>query len=243
MARASARVVGSGTVGPEPITLGSSPGTSEMATAIRRAGCARSASRPPLMRERCLRTTFISPIDGAGGEQRPRHRLLLAERQAGGGRDPVRRRAARDQRQHQIVGAGGVGERQRLEGGGETGGVGHRMPGLDDAHRPRRTPVAAARDRKTGDAVFRHAALVEIVTLGHLGHRRAGLAGREDDEPSGAWRVRQVRRQAGRRMRGVDRRAEQAFEKGAGRCDQRSSSDAVGRSRRSGQGGDRRCRM
>src|SRR5262249_48928676 len=45
MARASVSVVRSGTVGPEPITVGSSPGTSEMPTATRRAGYACCASR------------------------------------------------------------------------------------------------------------------------------------------------------------------------------------------------------
>ena len=45
-----------------PITAGSSSGTSEMATVTSRAGWACSASRPPLMRERCLRSVFISVI-------------------------------------------------------------------------------------------------------------------------------------------------------------------------------------
>ena len=59
-ARASDSVEGSPTVGPEPITAGWSPGTSEIASVTTRAGCARVASRPPLMRERCFRTVFIS---------------------------------------------------------------------------------------------------------------------------------------------------------------------------------------
>ena len=37
-ARASAKLVGSGTVGPEAITAGSSPGTSEIASVTTRAG-------------------------------------------------------------------------------------------------------------------------------------------------------------------------------------------------------------
>ena len=61
-ARASAKVVGSGTVGPEAITAGSSPGTSEIARVTTRAGAAAAASRPPLIAERCLRTVLISPI-------------------------------------------------------------------------------------------------------------------------------------------------------------------------------------
>ena len=36
--------------------------TGELASVTTRAGCACAASRPPLMRERCLRTVLISPI-------------------------------------------------------------------------------------------------------------------------------------------------------------------------------------
>jgi hypothetical protein len=62
MASASTAVVGSATVGPEAITAGSSPGTSEIARVSTRAGQAAAASRPPLIAERCLRTQFISPM-------------------------------------------------------------------------------------------------------------------------------------------------------------------------------------
>ncbi len=63
IALASASVVGSGTVGPEAITAGSSRGTSEIASVrIRPALRAAPARRPPLMRERCLRTQLISSI-------------------------------------------------------------------------------------------------------------------------------------------------------------------------------------
>ncbi len=58
--RASAKVEGSGTVGPLAITSGSSPGTSEMARVTTRAGCAAAASRPPEKADRCLRTRFMS---------------------------------------------------------------------------------------------------------------------------------------------------------------------------------------
>ena len=63
MSRAWASVEGSGTVGPEAITAGSSKGTSEIASVrIERALRAATARRPPLIRERCLRTVLISPI-------------------------------------------------------------------------------------------------------------------------------------------------------------------------------------
>ena len=61
-ARASANVEASGTVGPDAMTAGSSPGTSEIANVTTRAGAAAAASRPPLIAERCLRTVLISPI-------------------------------------------------------------------------------------------------------------------------------------------------------------------------------------
>ena len=62
-ASASWRVVGSPTVGPEAMTAGSSPGTSEIISATRRAGCAAAASLPPLIAERCFLTQFISSIE------------------------------------------------------------------------------------------------------------------------------------------------------------------------------------
>ena len=62
MASASAQVVASGTVGPLAMMLGSSPGTSLIVSVTTRAGAQAAASRPPLMRERCLRTQFISEM-------------------------------------------------------------------------------------------------------------------------------------------------------------------------------------
>ena len=50
----------SGVVGPEAITDGSSPGTSEMISETILAGAAARASRPPLIADRCLRTQLIS---------------------------------------------------------------------------------------------------------------------------------------------------------------------------------------
>ena len=60
MAAASAKVLASGAVGPEPITPGSSPMTSESSSDSTRAGAAKRASCPPLIREMCLRTVLIS---------------------------------------------------------------------------------------------------------------------------------------------------------------------------------------
>ena len=59
MSSASRKVVASGTVGPDPMTLGSSPTTSEMAN-VRQAPGAAAASHPPLLAERCFLTVFSS---------------------------------------------------------------------------------------------------------------------------------------------------------------------------------------
>ena len=62
MASASARVVASGTVGPEATSAGSSPGMSETTSETTRAGEAAAASRPPLIAETCFLTAFIAAI-------------------------------------------------------------------------------------------------------------------------------------------------------------------------------------
>ena len=62
IALASAKVVGSGTVGPDAMAEGSSPGTSEISSVTTLAGAAAAASRPPLMADKCLRTQFISSM-------------------------------------------------------------------------------------------------------------------------------------------------------------------------------------
>ena len=150
---------------------------------------------------------------GAAAQQRARHRLLLFEREPGGRRDPVRRGAAGEQDQHEVVGIGRVGERQRALGRGDAGCIGHRMPGLDHRDVPRRPPIAVAGDREAGEPALRQSR--QIMPLGDLGHRACGLSGGEDDEPPARRRLRQVRRQDGRGMGGLDRGAEQRFEQGA----------------------------
>ena len=63
IAKASEQVVGSATVGPDAISIGSSPGTSDNNKVRTRAGKQAAAKRPPLIAERCRRTQFISEID------------------------------------------------------------------------------------------------------------------------------------------------------------------------------------
>ena len=102
---ASAKVVGSGTVGPEPITAGSSPGTSEISRLTTRAGWQAAPSLPPLMAERCLRTAFDLADGGARAQQRAGHRLLVLERDPRRRQGEKRRAAAGDEAEREVVGA------------------------------------------------------------------------------------------------------------------------------------------
>ena len=79
-------VVGSGTVGPLAITAGSSPGTSEISSETVRAGNAAAASRPPLIRDRCLRTQFISSIEAPERSSALLIACLSASERPSGGR-------------------------------------------------------------------------------------------------------------------------------------------------------------
>ena len=195
MARASASVVGSGTVGPEPITAGSSPGTSEMPMVTSRAGKAWRASRPPLMRDRCLRTVLISPIDAP---ERSSARVTAcfdsSDRPCAGAiqfadAPPDISTSTRSS------GVALVGERKRARGGIEPGLIRHRVTGLHHVDHAQRPSIAVTRDRDPGQPVLRKAA-VEIMRLRDLGHRACGLAGCEQDQPARSRRVGQQRRQA-----------------------------------------------
>ena len=94
--------------GPPPLGPTRSPrdhrrATSDIPIAMTRAGWARTARRPPLRRERCLRTRIDFTDRGARNEQRTRKRLLLGKGDAARRCDPVRGRAARDQHQDEII--------------------------------------------------------------------------------------------------------------------------------------------
>ena len=182
IARASAKVVGSGTVGPEPITAGSSPGTSEIRRLTTRAGCAAAARRPPLIAERCLRTAFICVDVGARGEQRAVDRLLVLEREPGGRQREQRRGAARDQAQHQVALARLPGIVEHAARGGAARGVRHRMRRLDHLDPGARHGVAVAGDHEA----FERA---RPVPLDRARHRRRGLAGAEHDGAAGGRRA------------------------------------------------------
>ena len=188
-----------------------------MATVTSRAGWARCASRPPLMRERCLRSVFISVIGAPQASSARVTACFSRSDEAGGGSDPVRRGAARDQRQHQIVGPSRISQRQGIEGCGESGVVGDRVPGLDQAHNAQRPRITMTCDGDPGDSIGRQRAVIEVVVFGRRRHGGRRLAGSEDDQPPRLRRRRQVRREAIGRVRGSHRRPEQVFQKVTGR--------------------------
>ena len=101
IARASASVMGSGTVGPDPITAGSSPGTSEIASVTSRAGLMPLGQAAALDAREMLAHGVDLGDRRARCEQRAGQRLLLGEREARRRRDPVRGRAARHQHERQ----------------------------------------------------------------------------------------------------------------------------------------------
>ena len=102
-ASASAQVVGSATVGPEAISTGRSPGTSEISSVSTCAGWQAAASRPPLMADKCRRTQFIS-LMVAPDASRARPTLCLTSSVSPVRRQGQQRRtAARDQAQHQVI--------------------------------------------------------------------------------------------------------------------------------------------
>ena len=148
MARASASVVGSGTVGPEPITAGSSPGTSEIASVTTRAGGRARASRPPLMRERCFRTRVDLADVGARAQQRPRHRLLVGERQARAPARsswPTRRRRAAPAPDRPAPAPSASASVRAAAARPAASGTG--WPASTIADEPGRPPIAVPRDR------------------------------------------------------------------------------------------------
>ena len=175
IARASASVVGSGTVGPEPITAGSSPGTSEMASVTTRAGWARRASRPPLMRERCLRTQLISPILAPLRRSARVVACLSASVMPVAGAIQIGRRAAGKQHQDEIVRARRVGKFEHAFGAVEAGLVGHRVSGLDHGNALGRPAIAVAGDGDPVEPASRNAR--EIMPFGRFGQRAGAFAG------------------------------------------------------------------
>ena len=184
MARASASVVGSGTVGPDAMADGSSCGTSDIASVTISARWPARASRPPLIRDKCLRTVLTSPI-GAPERNSARVTCCFCANDTPAGRcDPVGGAAARQQHQQQIVRAGGLGETQAVFRALEAGFVGHRMAGLDDPDTPGRQAVAVTGGRDSRQPRRIETEFVEVMPLRRHGHGGRGLAGGQADHPA-----------------------------------------------------------
>jgi len=113
-ARASASVVGSGTVGPEAMADGSSCGTSDIAQR-RDLGQLPGTREPAALDPRQVLANGIDLADRrARAQQRAGQLPFLRERHAFGGRGPVGRTAARQQHQQEIVGAGALCQPQTV---------------------------------------------------------------------------------------------------------------------------------
>ena len=146
------------------------------------------------MRERCFRTVLISPIVAPDASKARVSVRLSSNETPARGRDPIGRRAARHEHEHEIVGARRIGERKRARRRGKPGLVRHRMPGFDHFDPPQLAAIAVARDRDPADAPGRELERVEVMPLRRLGHAARGLArGEHDDAP-----VLRSRRQGGR---------------------------------------------
>ena len=150
--RASARVVGSATVGPEPMVAGSSPATSEMArvTRVRRR---RGGGEPAALDRREMLAHRIDLADvGARCKQGAGHGLLVSQSQTRRRQAEQGRRPAGQQKQHQVVRPGRAAPCSRMcRGRLGAGPVGHRMRRLEDADRPARHRMAVARDDQPFD--------------------------------------------------------------------------------------------
>ena len=147
---------------------------------------------------------------GAGTEQRPRHRLLIGERQALDRRDPVGRCAAGQKHQHEIVPARAIRQGQRALGGFKTGGVRDRMAGLDHRDGPGRPAIALPRHGNAREPAGRQ---IGVGRLGRFRHGTGGLAGAEHDHPAGPRRRGQMGWQAECRVRCCDCSAKQPVQK------------------------------
>ena len=177
MASASAQVVGSATVGPEAISIGRSPGTSEMSSVSTRAGWQAAASRPPLMADRWRRTQFISlmvaphassarltaclrsrssPAAGSGNSAEPPPEIRHSTRSSS-----LRSRTRSSMRCAARMPAAS----------------GHRMRRFDDLDALARHGVAVARDHQPRQRAG-------PVLLDGPRHGRGRLAGADDDEPA-----------------------------------------------------------
>ncbi len=130
---------------------------------------------PPALDRRQMAAHAIHLADRrARLEQRAIDVLLVVEREAVRRQREQRGAAARDQRDHEIVGGEAANHREHAFRGSEAGCIGHRMRGLDDLDSLARHRVAVARDDEPGD-------IARPMILERPRHRCRRLAGADDD--------------------------------------------------------------
>ena len=213
-ARASASVVGSGTVGPDAIADGSSCRTSEIASVtISAAWLPARASRPPLMRDKCLRTVLISPI---GAPERNSARVTCCfcvnEMPSTGAiqfADPPPD-SSTSRRSSAVASAA---RRSVSSAAFSPASSGAGWPASTTLIPPRRHAVAVTGGRNAGQARRVERQRIEIMPLRRRRHRRSALAGGEADHPP-FGRGAEMRRQHDIGMRGSDGRVKDRTQEG-----------------------------
>ena len=173
-ASASAQVVGSATVGPEAMSIGSSPGTSERSS-VTTLGRMASGREAPALDGRKMAAHAVHLADArARLQQRAVDRLLVVERQVSQRGDEQRRAAAGNEAQHEIVAAESRHRIEHAPRGGDARGIRHRVRRFDDLDSLAGHAVAVSRHHDTGQRAL-------PVVLDGLCHRGRGLAGADDD--------------------------------------------------------------
>ncbi len=211
MSSASRQVVGSATVGPEAMSSGRSPGTSDITSAMTRAGWHAAASRPPLIADRWRRTQFISAMVAPLASIARLTACLSSSVRPGSGSGSSAEPPPEIRHSDDVVRAAGRCTLASMRcpcAACMPGVVGHRVRGLDDLDAAARRAVAVARHHESGQRAA-------PVLFDRLRHRGRGLAGADHHQPTGAefvgpW---QVRRHAARGLRaghgGVEHAAQQ----------------------------------
>ncbi len=147
MSTASRNVVASGTVGPDPMTLGSSPTTSEIAN-VRHAPGAAAASHPPLIADRCLRTVLSSWMFAPARSRWRVVACLSASVSPVGRHGHQRGRAARQQHEQRFVRLQRAGYFERAPPGPFALGGRHRVTADDELERNVSRTGAGRPDRR-----------------------------------------------------------------------------------------------
>ena len=218
-----AYVVGSGTVGPDPMTLRSSPTTSEMAS-VSDGPRAAAASQPPLTRDRCLRTVFSAWMSAPAFSSPSVASRLSREASAPSAGSGQQRRGAARQQHHEALVAPRASRPSRARDGRPPTLplVGYRMPAEIPFERrragsaascgPTTMPRGRGRRRRANAAAIAGAAFPAAMTRSGRGQTQrcdVGAASARSSErcrhrpprpPRGRWRGSPVGGRARRRV-------------------------------------------